>query len=101
MTQVSPEYRDPLDMEIWYKNIGDNYALYLMERVKFLEAENDVLEEGQNDEITDLECKIDSAEKVLEALELYVEESDTLHLHNKDLITISSLLDKIRTHVTR
>lgn len=60
---VSPEYRDQLEMELWYKRIGDDYALWLIEENKYFDG----LEESLNEAFREKCAELDKMHKELTA----------------------------------
>lgn len=82
MTKVSPEYRDMDEMERWYKKLGDEYALWLIERVRELEEQIQVAEDIQSDEYNELEDKLSTfskaVERIVDKMSDFLDDSETV-----------------------
>jgi len=65
----SPEYRNTLDMEIWYRNLGDDYVLWLMAELKDSQDMLEDEEEREGEHLDKLEKISKSCDDIYEYIE--------------------------------
>jgi len=65
----SPEYRNELDMEIWYRNLGDDYALWLIAELKDSRDMLDGEEEREGEYLDKLDKISNSCDAIYEYIE--------------------------------
>ncbi len=89
MSSVSPEYRDQLTMEMWYKSIGDDYALWLIDQTKDQEGRDDINEENEGKLYEALWLIEETTERLSDRLDLCDELSEI------NLLAMSKLINEV------
>jgi hypothetical protein len=91
MLKISPEHSDSLEMEMHYKRIGDDYALYLIRTIDELENKNNDVE----NQLCEKENQISNVIVEINFLKDFVFNEMSELKDEKDFKTLTDSLEKM------